>query len=181
MVDIANRVAHGEVLRDVLAEEGYPSYALFWRWLSENERAAELWAQARELAGHTFAGEVLKVTRETHKLTLPPDVARVVSANYQWLAAKFAPRHYSERFGQVQGLQLVINTTLDLAPGQRGQDLSEQGSYVLVAHTPPGEGEPPIEPLATSPKSRGSRRPRRTGKNKNEKQTAEPVVVYDEE
>ena len=161
MRDICDRVANGEPLTRVLKLEGMPAPSTFWRWISANPDAARLWEQARENAGHTLAHRVSDIAEDVRTGKLEPDAARVILNAYQWAAGKFTPRHYSDRFAQLGGLQLVINTTLDLASDQRGQDLTQPGTYTLSASLPDpdaGEGEPPFGSHQVPDKRRGSHR-----------------------
>lgn len=159
MRDICDRVAAGFPLTRLLRDRsrGYPSLSTFWRWIADNPSAAKMWEAARELAGHTYAVMQAEIAEDVRKKRLTPDQARVMLSAYQWLSGKFTPRHYSDRFAQLGGLQLIINTTLDLGGKHSGQDLSQPNTYTLTA-VPVGEGDPPEGSHQVPAEVRGSHR-----------------------
>lgn len=103
--DIIQRVASGELLKSILADESMPSrFSIFREYERDPEFAADMKA-ARQVAADLLAEEVLEISddaREDYK----PDgsinyelVARskLRADNRKWLASKFDPSRYADK------------------------------------------------------------------------------------
>lgn len=99
--EILTRIADGESLRRVCADEGMPSRQLVLRWLwGESAEATEFgfvakYAKAREAQADHMDDLILDTAEACTAETAQAD--RVKIAAYQWRAAKLKPKVYGDK------------------------------------------------------------------------------------
>ncbi|WP_312321203.1 terminase small subunit protein [Stenotrophomonas sp.] len=119
---ICERIADGESLKAICAEEHMPGRATVFRWLSAHETFRDMYAHAREEQAETLADEIVGIADEqctmvradkhsssdddgegnTEVVFDSTAVARNrlrVDAR-KWVAAKLKPRKFSDRIQQ---------------------------------------------------------------------------------
>lgn len=108
--ELCERIADGESLRSVCADDHMPSKEAVRQWLARGEAGQEpfaaflaQYARAREEQGHTDADNVGDVARKVEQGLIPPDVARVMLDAYKWSAAKRAPKKYGDKVALTGG------------------------------------------------------------------------------
>lgn len=109
---ICDRLAQGESLRMVCADEGMPNRSTVLRWLEDFEAFRGQYARAREAQADHMADEILSIADDGLNDTYRDDDGNVrtdtdviarsklrVDAR-KWLAAKMAPKKYGEKVTQ---------------------------------------------------------------------------------
>ncbi|PZU22213.1 MAG: terminase small subunit protein [Shinella sp.] len=59
---ICERLAEGESLRTICAEEGMPHKATVFRWLAKHDQFATIYAHAREIQAEVLADELVEIS-----------------------------------------------------------------------------------------------------------------------
>jgi len=106
---ICLRMAEGESLRKICADDGMPSQSMVFRWLAQDDTFREQYARARESQADFLAEEILEIADESTSDTYTDEngnervnnevVARSrlrVDAR-KWLASKMAPKKYGDK------------------------------------------------------------------------------------
>lgn len=118
---ICERLAEGESLRSICADEGMPSKAAVFRWLGKHKAFSDQYARAREEQAEAFADEMVAISdeRETKIVMAGEDEAVVVFDatavarnrlrvdTRKWVASKLKPKKYGDRMDST-----VTNVTL---------------------------------------------------------------------
>ncbi|MDR6393045.1 terminase small subunit-like protein [Paraburkholderia phenoliruptrix] len=108
---ICERLADGESLRAICLDDSMPARASIFKWLGENKSFSDQYARAREAQADTMADEILHiadtpvmgqktVSKATGIEITEGDMIehrRLQVDARKWLAAKMAPKKYSER------------------------------------------------------------------------------------
>lgn len=74
-----------------------PSQQQVFRWLAQDEAAAESYARAIQRRSLTKAEEIEELTKKVASGEMPPDVGRVVIDAHKWIASRLMPKIYGER------------------------------------------------------------------------------------
>lgn len=106
---ICSRLANGESLRKICADDSMPSTSTVCKWLSERREFSEQYARAREVQADVLADEILEIADDGSSDTyIDSDgkertdqevVARSrlrVDAR-KWYASKLAPKKYGDK------------------------------------------------------------------------------------
>ena len=93
---ILDRIAAGESLRRICADESMPNPATVFRWLAENKPFCEQYARAREEQADTYADEVVSIADEADD----PNNKRVRIDARKWAASKLKPKRYGDKIVQ---------------------------------------------------------------------------------
>ena len=131
--EICERIAAGESVRAITADDHMPAERTVYRWLAARAEFCQQYARAREAQADCFAEELLELSETADTYTDKEGNARVDqgdvqlrklrSDNLKWIAAKLAPRKYGDR--------------LELSVGNRHEDTLD------LLNDPPGVAEPP--------------------------------------
>lgn len=96
---ICDRLAQGDAIREICAEEGFPSWPTVRLWLLKNGGFSTRYARAREMYAEIRNDDMrVKIQRcpvhrnEIEKLRLELD-------HMKWELSKLAPKKYGERVG----------------------------------------------------------------------------------
>mgnify|MGYP000867958778 CR=1 FL=1 len=90
---ICERLAVGESLRHICAQDGMPRMASVFRWLAANEAFREQYARAREEQAESYADEITQIADEE----IDPQRARVRIDARKWVASKLKPKKYGDK------------------------------------------------------------------------------------
>lgn len=108
---ICERLADGESLRSICADEEMPDKSTVFRWLAANETFRDQYARAREAQADTLFDEILHIA-DTPQMGEKTEVSdgkiKVVSGDMidhrrlqvdarKWMAGKLRPKKYGER------------------------------------------------------------------------------------
>jgi hypothetical protein len=94
---ICERLAGGESLVTICADEGMPNRATVFRWLSAEETFRDMYARAREVQAEVLADEIVSLADKAPPLSDAVAQARLAIDARKWVAAKLLPRKYGER------------------------------------------------------------------------------------
>ncbi len=106
---VCERIAQGEFLNAICAEEGMPSQSQMYRYLHKNEKARDTYYDARENQQEAWADEILAISYDTSQDFSVDDRGRRVSHNdvvqrarlktdnLKWLMARMAPKRFGEK------------------------------------------------------------------------------------
>ena len=97
LATVIERVAAGEYVEDICAEEGMPHRVTVQRWLDEDEDAASQWARARARSAVVEERRVAALAAKVEAGELAPEAARVAINARQWLAKIRDPRSYGDK------------------------------------------------------------------------------------
>lgn len=90
---ICERIAVGESLRAICAEESAPDKATVFRWLASNQAFRDQYTHAREMQAETYADEMVAIADEAKDANL----ARLQIDARKWKASKLAPKKYGDK------------------------------------------------------------------------------------
>ncbi|HWT63349.1 MAG TPA: terminase small subunit protein [Ochrobactrum sp.] len=109
---ICERIADGDSLRTICADERFPARSTVFKWLSQHEAFADQYAHAREaqadaifddmlnIADTPVEGEKTKVTSDGKIETTTGDMIehrRLQVETRKWMAGKLRPKKYGDR------------------------------------------------------------------------------------
>lgn len=109
---ITERIADGESLRSICADEAMPAKSTVFKWLSQHADFADQYARAREEQAETLASEIVAIADENQGRALlageGEEVAVVFDATAvarnrlrvdarKWVAAKLKPKVYGDK------------------------------------------------------------------------------------
>ena len=106
---ICERLANGESLRKICADEGMPAISAVFQWLSLHKEFAEQYARAREVQADTLFDEILEIadnglndtyTDEQGNVRTDQDViarSRLRVDSRKWMAGKLRPKVYGDK------------------------------------------------------------------------------------
>ncbi len=136
VVEIVERVAEGETLSSICADDGMPTPSTFRRWVLARDEVREAFFLARELKADSLFDEALDLARAIKRSPGTSQNVRaydVAMSHLRWAAGKLNPQRYSDRSQISLTVPIQINTTLDLGQGSTVQ-VTEHGSvYDLTA------------------------------------------------
>ena len=127
---ICERIAGGETLSSICADDGMPSPVSFRRWALARKELFEALQAARQLKADALFDEALDMAREIK--TLPGSAQRVrafdvAMSQLRWSAGKLDPTRYSDRSQMRFVVPIQIITSLNLGQGgdvSKGDDAS---------------------------------------------------------
>ncbi|MAF06146.1 hypothetical protein [Herbaspirillum sp.] len=96
--EICTRIAGGESLRSICADEAMPAMSTVLLWVvNDREGFSEHYHASREAAGYAHADEALSLRFELREGTLDPQSAKVILDALKWGAERMAPKRHSSR------------------------------------------------------------------------------------
>ncbi|WP_313217538.1 terminase small subunit protein [Stenotrophomonas sp.] len=137
---ICERIADGQSLKAICADEAMPGRSTVFRWLASRETFRDMYAHAREEQAETLADEIVGIAdeRETRVVMDGEGDAVVVFDSTavarnrlrvdarKWVAAKLKPRKYGDKIQQeVSGpnggpVGMVVSVTVNgVEPGSQ--------------------------------------------------------------
>jgi hypothetical protein len=123
---ICSRIASGEALSTILAEPGQPAPKTFFGWIRKHPEAADCYEAARRCRAEINRDKIAKINEKLENGLIDPQSAREITANLRWMAAKDAPKAYSERV-EVTGAEGAR-----VAPERERDDLELARYFALV-------------------------------------------------
>lgn len=136
-------LAEGKSLRAVCRQDGMPSASTVLRWLKEDEKFAEQYADARTRSYELLADEILDISDETEGDTIKDkDGNERANAEWisrsklrvdsrKWLLAKMLPKVYGDK------LDLTVNDK------REAKDLSNDDLLSIASRGSQGAAEAP--------------------------------------
>lgn len=131
---ICERIADGNSLRTICAEDGMPNKATVLRWISSNDAFRDQYARAREaqadalfdeilaIADAPLIGEKIKIDKDGNKEITRGDMIehrRLQVDTREWMASKLQPKKYGDKqqleHSGVDGAPLVPIINLSLS------------------------------------------------------------------
>ncbi|HQR98149.1 MULTISPECIES: terminase small subunit protein [unclassified Polaromonas] len=106
---ICERLANGESLRKICADDDMPAISSVFQWLSLHKEFAEQYARAREVQADTLFDEILEIadnglndtyTDEQGNVRTDQDViarSRLRVDSRKWMAGKLRPKVYGDK------------------------------------------------------------------------------------
>lgn len=94
---ICERIALGESLRKITADDDMPAERTVHQWLSQDDSFRSKYARAREQQADTMDDRILDTANRVEAGALEPHAAKVVIGALQWRASKLKPKVYGER------------------------------------------------------------------------------------
>jgi len=91
--DICERLAEGESLRTICADEHMPSRPTVRRWLSQHEDFRSQYAHAREEQADVYAERIVDEAEAATDASL----GRLKMDALKWAASKLAPKRYGDK------------------------------------------------------------------------------------
>lgn len=106
---ICDRLANGESLRKICADDDMPAMSAVFKWLSLHKDFAEQYARAREVQADTLFDEILEIadngqndtyTDDDGNVRTDQDViarSRLRVDSRKWMAGKLRPKVYGDK------------------------------------------------------------------------------------
>ena len=98
--EIVQRLAHGEPLARICADDHMPDFSTVWRWEDQDEEFRKLSARARQHGTHFIADDCLRISDDP---TLEPTDKRVRIDTRLRLIGKWNARQYGDKVAHVGG------------------------------------------------------------------------------
>lgn len=132
-IKVCSEIAEGKSLRNILKQEGMPSTATFFVWLSEDDEKLKQYTRACDIRAEVIFDEMLEIaddgTNDFVKKNLADGLgvetlnsehiqrSRLRVDTRKWLLSKLNPKKYSDRIQQdvdmKGGITLVWNESKD--------------------------------------------------------------------
>lgn len=95
---ICERIADGESLRAICADDDMPQRARVFRWLDDpaNKSFADQYARAREASADADADDIGHYARQAADGKIEPGAARAAIDGLKWSAGKRKPKKYGD-------------------------------------------------------------------------------------
>jgi hypothetical protein len=91
--EICDRLAHGETLRSILADDHLPVRSTIYRWLDENEDFRDQYAQARVKQADYYAEMIVDEAFSSNDAA----IGRLRMDALKWASSKLAPKKYGDK------------------------------------------------------------------------------------
>lgn len=91
---ICERLADGESLRTICANDDMPSKAAVFRWLHAEPDFADQYARAREAQAEALADEIVDIADAAGA---DPQLGKLRVEARKWVASKLKPKRYGDR------------------------------------------------------------------------------------
>lgn len=95
--ELCSMVAEGETIRQIATHYGVSAGSII-AWLTDTQERTEQYARARDAAADLFETEIIEAAMAVSPETASAD--RVKIDALKWVAARRAPKRYSERLQQ---------------------------------------------------------------------------------
>lgn len=99
--DICARLADGESLKAICADEGMPSRSSVFRWLGDPDKSMDhfraSYARAREASADADADSISDIAGQVLQGLVEPNAARVAIDALKWAAGKRKPKVYGDK------------------------------------------------------------------------------------
>lgn len=106
--EVMDRVAAGEYVADICAEDGMPAQRTIWDWIDRDEEIRQQWVRARERSAAVEERRVAELAARVEAGDIAPEAARVAINARQWLAKIRDPRSYGDRLGVEHSGQVAV-------------------------------------------------------------------------
>lgn len=128
---ICERIAEGESLRAICADDGMPNRATVFRWLGVNEIFRDQYARAKEAQAEALADEIVEIAddgrndwmtrRQGDDEVLVPNTEHMQRSRLRvdarkWVASKLLPKKYGDRLD----VESKGSLTITIASGDVG-------------------------------------------------------------
>ena len=110
--DICTKLAEGNSLRSICAEEGMPAFQTVLKWRNDMPAFAEQYARAREAQGHFNADRAIEEAMTAQDASL----GRLRYDALRWHASKMTPKVYGDKI-QHTGADGTGNVVLEILTG----------------------------------------------------------------
>ena len=163
---IVERMAEGELLRDILTGPGMPSFRTFNKWVLQNAPLARALGAARELSAVSFEEEAVHMAREIKARARRAESSEirayeVAMAQLRWSAQRRNPQMFGDKVQTTIRVPIQINTTLDLGAGHESINTKEHPNIYDITASVVAEAEhTEIEGKVTPPPG-GQKGPRK--------------------
>ena len=105
---ICERIAKGESLRDICADDEMPARSTVFKWLDENKAFSDQYVRAREAQADLLAEEIIQIADDGANDTYVTDSGEAVNHDViarsrlrvdarKWMASKLAPKKYGDK------------------------------------------------------------------------------------
>jgi len=126
--EICYRLADGESLRSICADDRMPEKASVLLWVVQERkidgterRFSDQYHASREAAGYSHADEALGLRYELREGSLDPQTAKVILDALKWGAERMAPKRHSQRQeidhqssdGSIRPTQIILSAPDD--------------------------------------------------------------------
>lgn len=102
---ICDRIAGGESLRAICAEDAMPNKGTVMRWLAKDEEFAAAYTQAQLARAELYGDEVVDLADDKG---IPADQKRIMVDARKWAAARLLPKKYGERMALDHGGNVTV-------------------------------------------------------------------------
>jgi hypothetical protein len=123
---ICERIADGESLRAICADEGMPGRTTVWRWLEASEAFRNQYARAREAQAESLADDIVTIADDGrndtwlddagNRVNMPDVIARSklrVDAR-KWILSKLKPGTYGDKVETTHRGGVEVSGTLQI-------------------------------------------------------------------
>jgi hypothetical protein len=105
---ILDRIANGESVRQICADDGFPSQETFYKWLRQDAEKAEKYARAKEHQADYYAEEIIEICDDASNDWMLREGKTALDAEHvsrsrlrvdtrKWLMGKLRPKKYGDK------------------------------------------------------------------------------------
>lgn len=110
--EICERIALGESLRKISADERMPSLRTIMNWRATNESFMQQYAHAKEDQAETYEEMMLETAKQEKDVAR----ARLIVDTMKWTASKLKPKKYGDKVDMTSdGKQIQVIPLVDLS------------------------------------------------------------------
>lgn len=135
--EICSRIAEGQSLRTICADEAMPGMRTVFQWLADHQEFQQQYARAREAQADAFAEEILEIADDASNDWMERLDEDSKSIGWQlngehvqrsklrvdsrkWLASKMAPKRYGEKLELAGDPKAPLVPVLNVSVSKRG-------------------------------------------------------------
>lgn len=136
-LDIVERLADGELLKQITAKDAVPltiTKQTFLRWVATVPELQTAYAAALQLSAHSFEEKAIMKAEATAMAPGSPQnvsAASLLVSQYRWSAARRNPTRYSDKGNTQIVVPVNISTTLDMGNKRQSMDVEVPDIYTI--------------------------------------------------
>ena len=122
---LCERIALGESVRRICADEGMPCQSSVYKWLEEHEAFAEQYTRARARQAEFMLDEIIEIADDTTQDTEYGDAGPKPNSEWiarsrlkvdarKWAMSKLAPKKYGEKLDLTSGDKPLLAPTIQI-------------------------------------------------------------------
>jgi hypothetical protein len=124
-IDICNRIADGENIKNILASNiEYPSFPTWCKWKRENPELLNLYVNSIQDKGESVDAKIDEIWEGCKNGLYDASIANVLIQTLKWKASKYYPKMFGDKIQQEHSGEVTTNI-ISLGNGIKPNDVNE--------------------------------------------------------